>query len=208
MRGNAHVRFGGAGRGNGRFERNTPRPGPTPTSRCHDGVTGPGGSAELRSPALERGSMRRRRTQQRPHGVPTDSTSGTGQPTARRARLRRSRRRRHAPELSMCGRAMVGAPRPAMRATVSAASWHLQDSEWDTSEVVVAVVAVMDRDPSNPRPRARCPASETSWSGPRAEVIEHFSFVAARGRGRVRIVTCRRGGGRDGRRSAGYGGDG
>ena len=32
MRGNAHVRFGGAGRGNGRFERNTPRPGPTPTS--------------------------------------------------------------------------------------------------------------------------------------------------------------------------------
>ena len=39
MRGNAHVRFGGAGRGNGRFERNTPRPGPTPTSRCHGGLT-------------------------------------------------------------------------------------------------------------------------------------------------------------------------
>ena len=31
MRGNAHVRFGGAGRGNGPPERATPRPGPTPT---------------------------------------------------------------------------------------------------------------------------------------------------------------------------------
>jgi hypothetical protein len=28
MRGNAHVRFGSAGRGNGRSERSTPRPGP------------------------------------------------------------------------------------------------------------------------------------------------------------------------------------
>jgi hypothetical protein len=29
MRGNAHVRFGGAGRGNGSLERAIPRPGPT-----------------------------------------------------------------------------------------------------------------------------------------------------------------------------------
>jgi hypothetical protein len=29
MRGNSHVRFGGAGRGNGPPERATPRPGPT-----------------------------------------------------------------------------------------------------------------------------------------------------------------------------------
>jgi hypothetical protein len=29
MRGNAHVRFGGAGRGNGSLERTIPRPGPT-----------------------------------------------------------------------------------------------------------------------------------------------------------------------------------
>lgn len=37
MRGNAHVRFGSAGRGNGRLERDTPRPGPilTPRSRLH-----------------------------------------------------------------------------------------------------------------------------------------------------------------------------
>jgi hypothetical protein len=33
MRGNAHVRFGGAGRGNGSLERAIPRPGPT--LRCH-----------------------------------------------------------------------------------------------------------------------------------------------------------------------------
>jgi hypothetical protein len=33
MRGNAHVRFGSAGRGNGRSERSTPRPGPILTSR-------------------------------------------------------------------------------------------------------------------------------------------------------------------------------
>jgi hypothetical protein len=33
MRGNAHVRFGSAGRGNGCFERTTPRPGPILTSR-------------------------------------------------------------------------------------------------------------------------------------------------------------------------------
>jgi Group II intron, maturase-specific domain len=33
MRGNAHVRFGRAGRGNGCFERTTPRPGPILTSR-------------------------------------------------------------------------------------------------------------------------------------------------------------------------------
>lgn len=31
MRGNTHVRFGGAGRGNGSSERTTPRPGPIPT---------------------------------------------------------------------------------------------------------------------------------------------------------------------------------
>jgi hypothetical protein len=37
MRGNAHVRFGGAGRGNGPPERTTPRPGPIPTS---NGFTG------------------------------------------------------------------------------------------------------------------------------------------------------------------------
>ena len=37
MRGNAHVRFGGAGRGNGPTERWTPRPGPTPA-----GATQPG----------------------------------------------------------------------------------------------------------------------------------------------------------------------
>jgi len=29
MRGNSHVRFGGAGRGNGLSETTTPRPGPT-----------------------------------------------------------------------------------------------------------------------------------------------------------------------------------
>ena len=33
MRGNTHVRFGGAGRGNGPSETTTPRPGPIPTSR-------------------------------------------------------------------------------------------------------------------------------------------------------------------------------
>ena len=32
MHGNAHVRFGGAGRGDGCFERSEPRPGPTPNS--------------------------------------------------------------------------------------------------------------------------------------------------------------------------------
>lgn len=31
MRGNTHVRFGGAGQGNGSSERTTPRPGPIPT---------------------------------------------------------------------------------------------------------------------------------------------------------------------------------
>src|SRR6266540_6550800 len=31
MHGNTHVRFGGAGRGNGSAERLNPRPGPTPT---------------------------------------------------------------------------------------------------------------------------------------------------------------------------------
>jgi len=31
MRGNTHVRFGGAGRGNGPFERTALRPGPIPT---------------------------------------------------------------------------------------------------------------------------------------------------------------------------------
>ncbi len=33
MRGNTHVRFGGAGRGNGRSEKTAPRPGPIPTDR-------------------------------------------------------------------------------------------------------------------------------------------------------------------------------
>ncbi len=37
MRGNAHVRFGGAGRGNGRGESDAPRPGPTPTSSASIG---------------------------------------------------------------------------------------------------------------------------------------------------------------------------
>jgi len=33
MRGNTHVRFGGAGRGNGRSEKTAPRPGPIPTDQ-------------------------------------------------------------------------------------------------------------------------------------------------------------------------------
>jgi hypothetical protein len=39
MRGNAHVRFGGAGRGNGSLERAIPRPGPTlrPAALWRDG---------------------------------------------------------------------------------------------------------------------------------------------------------------------------
>jgi hypothetical protein len=39
MRGNTHVRFGGAGRGNGAPGRPPPRPGPIPTSSTADAVT-------------------------------------------------------------------------------------------------------------------------------------------------------------------------
>ena len=38
MRGNTHVRFGGAGRGNGVAERTTPRPDPIPTDLDGDTV--------------------------------------------------------------------------------------------------------------------------------------------------------------------------
>ena len=40
MRGNAHVRFGGAGRGNGHAGRHAPRPGPIPTTRPRCGLNG------------------------------------------------------------------------------------------------------------------------------------------------------------------------
>src|SRR5512132_1915096 len=46
MRGNAHVRFGGAGRGNGSLERAIPRPGPTlrpAAHRVHRSRAGPSG---------------------------------------------------------------------------------------------------------------------------------------------------------------------
>ncbi len=39
MRGTAHVRFGSAGRGNGRSERSTPRPGPILTPRLRSRQT-------------------------------------------------------------------------------------------------------------------------------------------------------------------------
>jgi hypothetical protein len=39
MRGNTHVRFGSAGRGNGCSERSTPRPGPILTPRLPGGLT-------------------------------------------------------------------------------------------------------------------------------------------------------------------------
>jgi hypothetical protein len=38
MRGNTHVRFGGAGRGNGPSETTAPRPGPIPTDRVGTAV--------------------------------------------------------------------------------------------------------------------------------------------------------------------------
>jgi hypothetical protein len=53
MRGNAHVRFGSAGRGNGCFERTTPRPGPILTypfrqvSRTPSASYVPGTAGEL-----------------------------------------------------------------------------------------------------------------------------------------------------------------
>ena len=47
MRGNAHVRFGGAGRGNGCSERTTPRPGPIPTPRLPGRLTSENGAAAL-----------------------------------------------------------------------------------------------------------------------------------------------------------------
>jgi hypothetical protein len=50
MRGNAHVRFGGAGRGNGSAERLTPRPGPIPTRSASTGRSAGARTSSASSP--------------------------------------------------------------------------------------------------------------------------------------------------------------
>ena len=71
MRGNTHVRFGGAGWGNGRFERNTPRPGPTPTSRSPRRLT----STKVRGGQRPRGSVLRSVCLPRPRAAREPSIS-------------------------------------------------------------------------------------------------------------------------------------
>src|SRR6266508_3838124 len=56
MHGNTHVRFGGAGRGNGSAERLNPRPGPTPTRRSTTPDAGSAATSTATTTGRTRGS--------------------------------------------------------------------------------------------------------------------------------------------------------
>src|SRR3989442_1502533 len=62
MRGDAHVRFGGAGRGNGSAEKPTPRPGPTPTRPSTTPDTGSAATSTATTTAPTAGSTTGRPT--------------------------------------------------------------------------------------------------------------------------------------------------